>query len=304
MGRLPKAWRFKINMTYQGRQSFALKNAKEDPIKALLAVEKELGFRFVVRNYKWDDYLYSKLPTSNVPKNVKNSEIINAILAESWETQGSNCLRYSSEPLASNKCYQVNGLLMYYFKSMKIADNMERIVGSLSRSHAFVHSFLKLGDHVIDNTFVLGHMEHWANKKESFELFNYMKPTKYNFGDPADPKYGVVPQSSEIGLKNVRLLYGQDEKVEQIFVQMAATLYQGLTLYDIQMRKFIKEKYGVEVESLAKKWSNLCWNCHVPNQDVKKNKCSKCGIARYCGKECQVQDWKVHKIVHAHLNRM
>ena len=193
-----------INMTYQRRGYDDIQKkwapiAKEDPIEALLAVEKDLGLLSVVRNYKWDDYLYSKLPTSNVPKNVKNSEIINAILAESWETQGSNCPSNSSEPLASNKCHQVNGLLMYYFKSMKIADNMERIVGSLSRSHAFVHSFLKLGDHVIDNTFVLGHMEHWANKKESLELFNHMKTTKYNFGDPADPKYGVVPQSSEIG---------------------------------------------------------------------------------------------------------
>ena len=93
--------------------------------------------------------------------------------------------------------------------------------------------------------------------------------------------------------------------MEQIFVQLAATnLYKGLTLYDIQMRKFLKEKYEVEVESLAKKWSNLWWNCNVPNQDVKKNKCSKCGIAKYCKKECQVQDWKVQKIVHAHLTRM
>ena len=132
--------------------------AKEDPIEALLAVEKDLGHLSVVRIYKFDDYLYSKLPTSNVPKNAKNAEIINAILAESWETQGSNCPSNSSEPLASNKCYQVNGVLMYYFKGMKIADNMERIVGSSSRSHAFVHSFLKLGEHVIDNTFVSGHM--------------------------------------------------------------------------------------------------------------------------------------------------
>ena len=106
--------------------------AKEDPIEALLAVEKDLGLLPLVRYYKWDDFWYSKLPTSQVPKNVKNAEIINAILAESWETQGSNCPSNSSEPLASNKCYQVNGLLMYYFKSMKIADNMERIVGSSS----------------------------------------------------------------------------------------------------------------------------------------------------------------------------
>ena len=59
--------------------------AKEDPFEAFIAVEKDLGLLSVVRHYKWDDYLYSKLPTSNVPKNVKSAEIINAILAESWE---------------------------------------------------------------------------------------------------------------------------------------------------------------------------------------------------------------------------
>ena len=128
--------------------------AKEDPIEALLAVEEDLGLLSVVRNYKWDDYLYSKLPTSNLPKNVKNAEMINAILVKSWETQGSDCpSNPRSEPLASNDCIGVNGLLMYYFKSLNIADNMSRIVGSLSRTHAFVHSFLKFGDHVIDNTF-------------------------------------------------------------------------------------------------------------------------------------------------------
>ena len=105
-----------------------------------------------------------------------------------------------------------------------------------------------------------------------------------------------------LGLKNERLVYGNDEKVEQIFVQMAASnLYQGLTLYDIQMRKFIKEQYGVEVENLAKKWSKLCWNCFVPAEDLKK--CSKCWISRYCGRDCQVQDWKVHKIVHEQVDK-
>ena len=96
-------------MTYQRRGYENIQKkwapiAKEDPIEALLAVEKDLGLLSVVRHYKWDDYLYSKLPTSNVPKNAKNAEIINAILAESWETQGSYRPSYSSEPLASNKC--------------------------------------------------------------------------------------------------------------------------------------------------------------------------------------------------------
>ena len=42
-------------------------------------------------------------------------------------------------------------------------------------------------------------MQYWANKRESLGLFNHMKTTKYNFGDPADPKFMVVPESSEIG---------------------------------------------------------------------------------------------------------
>ena len=89
-----------------------------------------------------------------------------------------------------------------------------------------------------------------------------------------------------------------------MFVQLAASdLYRGLTLYDISMRKFIKEKYGIEVENLVKKWSKLCWNCFVSNEDVKKNKCSKCGISRYCGRDCQVEDWKVHKKVHAYVQK-
>ena len=175
--------------------------AKEDPIEALLAVEKDLGHLSVVRNYKFDDYLYSKLPTSKLPKNVKNAEIINAILAKSWETQGSNVPSNStSEALIWSNCMLVNGLLIHYFKSLNIADNMSRIVGSKSRSHAFVHHFLKLGDHVIDNTFILGHMKHWVDKEESLLAFEHLsKPGKYNDGDPADPKYGVNPKTSEVG---------------------------------------------------------------------------------------------------------
>ena len=79
-----------INMTYQRRGYNDIQKkwapiAKEDPIEALLVVEKDLGLLSVVRNYKWNDYWYSKLPTSQVPKNVKNAEIINAILIKSWK---------------------------------------------------------------------------------------------------------------------------------------------------------------------------------------------------------------------------
>ena len=40
----------------------------------------------------------------------------------------------------------------------------------------------------------------------------------------------------------------------------ASQLRYGFITYDFEMRKFIKEKFGVEIESPVKKWSKLCWN--------------------------------------------
>ena len=148
-------------------------DAKEDLIEALIEElkkpEQYLNLNFV--KYKWNDYLYSKLPTSTLPRTVKNAEIINTILVKSWETQGSDnphlrIMYNKSVPLMTNNCQIVNGLLMYYFKSLNIADNMKRVVGSsvdpAKPKEAVAHSFLKLGDHVIDNTFVKTEMS-WKN---------------------------------------------------------------------------------------------------------------------------------------------
>ena len=86
---------------------------------------------------------------------------------------------------------------MYYFKSMNIADNMERIVGLISRTEVFVHSFLVLNDnhHVIDNTFVLGREELCNNEFD----FNYFLTSKYIDTDPANPEYMANPISSDVG---------------------------------------------------------------------------------------------------------
>ena len=61
--------------------------------------------------------------------------------------------------------------------------------------------------------------------------------------DPADPKYNADPKSSSIGLKNERLVFGKDEKMEQINVWFSARFwFCNGTVFDIHMRKFIKEK--------------------------------------------------------------
>ena len=175
--------------------------AKDDPIKAVLAFEEDLAKhnRKIIRNFKWDDYRYSKLPTSHLPPTEENDKI-NAILVKSWETQGSSLKKrpvLHEDFLVTNKCMEINGLLIYYFKNLNLADNMVRVVGSLTRSHTFVHSFLKIGDHFIDNAFAYGEMKHWKDNPEM--IYNHCLNARFNVGDPADPKYNVIPQSSLIG---------------------------------------------------------------------------------------------------------
>ena len=305
---------------------------KEDPIEAVIALQKQLETFPVVQNYKWDDYMYSKLPTSLLPKAKKNAEIVNAVLVKSWEIQGSHCPKLGTGPLMPKNCKEIHVFLMYYFKRMNIADNMERIIGSADVPRVaspFVHSFLKIDGHIIDNTFFADEMKSWDTIP--FEMFKACSASKYNDGDPADPKYGVIPQSSNfgndksstfnsllnkkfkiislIGLENERLLNGDDDNAEQNLVIIKAGIQSSTCgildksiIYDNEMRKFIKEKYGIEIESLAKKWSRLCWNCSVAVENLKR--CSKCRTARYCGKDCQAQDWKkVHKIAHVMQER-
>ena len=104
---------------------------------------------------------------------------------------------------------------------------------------------------------------------------------------------------SLIVLENERLRHGDDDKAEQIFVLREAKanklMFNASMMYYTDMRKFIKERFGVEIVSLAKKWIKLCWKCFAAFENLKK--CSKCRAARYCGKECQVLDWKTHKVV-------
>jgi len=39
----------------------------------------------------------------------------------------------------------------------------------------------------------------------------------------------------------------------------------------------------------------LCWNCR---KNFGMHSCSKCGVAKYCSKECQISDWKLfHKVM-------
>ena len=183
---------------------------------------------------------------------------------------------------------------------------IKRIIGvaippiQLKWIHAYPHSFLKIGEneHFIDNTFSEGRITGVLMDLPKNALVDEDPGTTTR---PFGPGYNDLEHCLGVGKAHARLVCGQDEKMDQkMSYRFHIDFYHSycLTLYDIEMRRYIKRKYGVEIESVVKKWSRLCWNCFEQKADLKK--CSKCRIAQYCNKECQAQDWTVHKKLHAY----
>lgn len=69
-----------------------------------------------------------------------------------------------------------------------------------------------------------------------------------------------------------------------------------------QIRQYIREQ-GISEDitpSIQVKWTKSnstirrCQYCF--KTDEKLSKCSRCKVVHYCSKECQKQDWKIHKV--------
>ena len=297
--------------------------SKEERYESYLKVEKEFESLPIVTKYKWN---FDKPPNGpqsllpNRPDGDKNPKIINDILIKSWETQGSYCpvIINRMGVLATNCGRQVSSWLMYYFRCLNVADNVSRVNGlygadmetfkrmasmgfftrELENELAFLRlaSWLKIGNHVIDNMFSVQHAE---QGKQSNEPLGGLLNFKYYDEDPGNSTFPIKEtEPSPVGLSNERMVFGPDEKMEQNIAMGTLHAPTTLELYDVKMRKFIKEKYSVEIESLPLKWSKLCWNCFAKPSEEDLWKCARCRIAKYCSKECQVQDWKVHKLLH------
>ena len=98
--------------------------------------------------------------------------------------------------------------------------------------------------------------------------------------------------------------YGNDANVEKyvVFALHTAELNPSVMMYHILMRDLLRERLGVEAEDLESKWAARCWKCGKgqAGQDGASSlkTCTTCSRARYCGKVCQEEDWKAHKLLH------
>ena len=295
------------------------KNPKKNRIEATLEKEKALKSIKIKPLVGQSDYyntnferLWNK-PPFVVPKAEDNANIINAILIQSWQIQTSLDDALSRIDACN---FKIHGFMVYYFKCMpSIKQNIKFVVGQETMKNLADNStpmaFMKIGSHHIHNAFPKNKFFRLACSETLLAKYWYDKllideePTTFKLSDPKDTqrlmeKWGEPATNLKIGaiqLNKLKLVCGRDEKMEQkLAYESSRYFYASSLVYDIQMRKFIEENYEIKIPSLSDKWSRLCWNCFT--QIDKKMYCSKCLITQYCSKECQVQDWVVHKELH------
>jgi hypothetical protein len=59
----------------------------------------------------------------------------------------------------------------------------------------------------------------------------------------------------------------------------------------------VQKKLELAKIQVGDKFKNNCYHCGTVNEKALK-KCGKCARARYCSRECQVEDWAMgHKVL-------
>ena len=172
-----------------------------------------------------------------------------------------------------------------------------------STGDATLHSFLDIGNGFqIDNAFYFSHSDSFRDH----DYIRFRQSIRQLDEDPGTTNLPVnIPDTifakmfkfEGVGREKLRLVCTPDEKMEQKLAYETTFAFRcRWVIYDLNMRHYIKTKYGVVIPSLAEKWHRLCWHCFNPGDNLKC--CSKCKIAQYCTKNCQKLDWEVHKEVH------
>ena len=266
-----------------------------------------------------------RVPAGSHPK----SSEINAILTKSMEAQSSRVPDCKDDDfqdfILSNASLAVAGLLRTYLRAIGVESNVMFGVllwdasarESTEDYEGTPHIWLDVGGHDIDNT----NIAFPESDADALEYFYKAKSSNsYRREDPLKTKLRLylgqetASMMADDGVKlhkdmihNLKLFreYTVGQNVEKFLVFNLAfcDLNPTVKMYDILMQNFIKEKFpGAKLDNIEEKWTKLCWFCHKADQQELKA-CTECKIAKYCGRECQKGDWKMHKLLHKELER-
>ena len=263
---------------------------------------------------------------SNNKSGIANDNInkINEVLQKSWEAQSSTIPQCDghgdfSDFIVSNSSLAVSGLLKTYLNALDIS-KVSLVFGitlwdkstetDVDDYDGTPHVWLDVEGNDVDNSYVdvpsSGHVT------IDF-VYNLRQLNKYVREDPWKTKHRLyLGQESQTSshqfsqtIHNLKIFreYHTDENVEKylVFSLHHVELNPTVKMYDVIMRHYLENQFGVHPEDLIDKWKQKCWCCRVQKPKEELKSCTSCKVSAYCDKSCQAKEWKAHKMLHKEL---
>lgn len=173
----------------------------------------------------------------------------------------------------------------------------ERDIWCIKEFEKSLYSFYTIRDHPEHKAYILGGL--WGIKKGCINTFTIQELySQYNKLNQIinivqhdqyflrDIIYPLVSSNMIIYTFNQRMQMVQNEHIIKIPLEVINDNFCGLAIdYD---------ESGNEIKEY--KW-NYNYQCALCRKFCGPTKCGKCGLVIYCSRECQVTDWKKHKLV-------
>jgi hypothetical protein len=129
------------------------------------------------------------------------------------------------------------------------------------------------------------------------KLANYVR---FDYDNP-DFQVKIGEKESRLGIHDIKVFatFSKPEHIEKFLVfgsEVMIDIAPYMKAYDMLMRNYLAQEFNVHPIDIKDKWTNQCWNC--TNTQTNLLSCSFCKIAKYCSRECQKEDFDVHKMLH------
>jgi len=151
------------------------------------------------------------------------------------------------------------------------------------------HVWLDIEGHVVDNTFVEDIPEpllKTMKESSTYTATSVKEEEDLYLGDHVTQRHGIddhdVTQFEWMLLNGDKSLALSKNKLQ-------------LGQYFKMMTEYVLLKYKANVEQISETVVTNCWGCN--RSDLVLKVCGDCKIAKYCSRECQKKDRKIHKLV-------
>merc|ERR550525_161668 len=74
-------------------------------------------------------------------------------------------------------------------------------------------------------------------------------------------------------------------------------------MYHTLMSDWLERICGVKPPDIEAVLGAVCWHCGEPAREEGPplKTCTGCGVGRYCDRDCQRQEWRIHKLLHQEI---